>query len=346
MFESVMWQYIRQQQDVLLQVMKDEKIKEVAKKMKNVWDLLIVAHGSSYNAAITIAPYFEQVAGIHVQCMTPSQLAHRGVGDFNGFCIGISQTGTSQGVIDAIGNLKEKGLSTLAITNEVLSPLDQLCDDGLYLECGQEDSNAKTKGYSATCLVLMRLALEIGLINEKMTEKDYYQANETCREEISELEQVIQVATHYFQEHEFGKDAKNFFFIGDGIHFGTAMEGQIKLMETMGIPTMFNDMIELSHGMHRAINKDSILVFIDDGSESDLVEKSVKYFKNIGTTVLHISNKSLADIRISNYGFTHSLFSFIAVIQVLSVFVPELNGLDPNRELNEDYTKVVHTRIE
>ena len=26
MFESVMWQYIRQQQDVLLKVMKDEKI--------------------------------------------------------------------------------------------------------------------------------------------------------------------------------------------------------------------------------------------------------------------------------------------------------------------------------
>ena len=33
MFESVMWQYIRQQQDVLLQVMKDEKIKEVAEKI-------------------------------------------------------------------------------------------------------------------------------------------------------------------------------------------------------------------------------------------------------------------------------------------------------------------------
>ncbi len=36
-----------------------------------------------------------------------------------------------------------------------------------------------------------------------------------------------------------------------------AQEGQLKLMETMCIPTMFNDIGEFSHGMHRSIERGS-----------------------------------------------------------------------------------------
>ena len=41
----------------------------------------------------------------------------------------------------------------------------------LPLLCEREDSNAKTKGYSATLLLLMRLAVELGLVHGSIAQK-------------------------------------------------------------------------------------------------------------------------------------------------------------------------------
>ncbi len=50
---------------------------------------------------------------------------------------------------------------------------------------------------------------------------------------------------------------KDIYVIGDGMQFGSCLEGQLKLMETMCMPTMFNDILEFSHGMHRSLNTSS-----------------------------------------------------------------------------------------
>ena len=337
MLESILWQYIQEEKDVLIQALKDQSVKEIAKNMKNVWDIIIVAQASCYNAAMAIVPIFEKFAGVHVYCLTPSQLLLRNEIDYQGCCIGISQTGQDQDVIDAISFLKGKGFMTLGITDNEDSSFSELCDDTLYLHCGKEESYAKIKGYSTTCFVLMRLALELALRNGKMSEKEYYEAYEDCREEIYELEEVISRTTRYFQQHEFGKYAYSFYFIGDGIHLATAMEGQLKIMETLCMPACFSSSMELGNGMHRTIKDTSTLVFIDDGQRSALVKKSVDYFRQIGAQVLHISNQNPSDIRISNYGFTHSLFSFSVIIQILAVFVAEINELNPNCVSNDTY---------
>jgi hypothetical protein len=50
-------------------------------------------------------------------------------------------------------------------------------------------------------------------------------------------------------------------------------------------------------------------------------------------------------INVTPYPVTSSIFLVTAVIQVLAAFVPELNGKDPNRSANDEYTDFVKTRV-
>ena len=50
-------------------------------------------------------------------------------------------------------------------------------------------------------------------------------------------------------------------------------------------------------------------------------------------------------INVGSYPKTSSVLLITTAIQVISVFVPEINGLDPNRNANNDYTEVTETRV-
>ena len=42
---------------------------------------------------------------------------------------------------------------------------------------------------------------------------------------------------------------------------------------------------------------------------------------------------------------TSSILTMTAALQAISAFVPEHNGMDPNRDANNDYTDFVSTRV-
>lgn len=59
---------------------------------------------------------------------------------------GISQQGTSTGVIRAIDYAKKRGCQVLACTGEYNTEIVHHGDAVLYVECGIEDAGATTKG--------------------------------------------------------------------------------------------------------------------------------------------------------------------------------------------------------
>ena len=50
-------------------------------------------------------------------------------------------------------------------------------------------------------------------------------------------------------------------------------------------------------------------------------------------------------INVGKVNCVDNVLSITAAIQVISAFVPELNGMDPNRDANNDYTDCVSTRV-
>ena len=59
MFESVMWEYIREEKEVLRNMLKDPSIQLIAQAYKDIECIYIIGHGSSYNAATSVRPALE-----------------------------------------------------------------------------------------------------------------------------------------------------------------------------------------------------------------------------------------------------------------------------------------------
>lgn len=355
--KSIMWRYMAQEEDILRALLRDESIVAAAERLAPGTErICFVAHGSSYNAAMTAADLIARVAGVPVQAMTPANFLYNGAGLLQADCggtlvVAISQTGTSSGVLDALREAKRLGFRTLGVTDIAASPMGTEPDEVLLLRCGEEESNAKTKGYSATLLLLMLLGIRMGLSRGTLEQSCAQAMLYELKLQAGELELVHQRVLRWCRENSFGHALRDLYVLGYGMNFGTAMEGQLKLMETACIPTMFNDIGEFSHGMHRSITeKSSLLLLRTDHPLAALMEETFHYLRGITEHTLLLdaaadAAEEAGRIAIPAHPLTQSVLLLTRAVQVLSVYAPEQQGLDPNRNAHDDFTQVVHTRV-
>ena len=352
MFDSCMWMYMREERNLLIQLLEKHNVKENIELLKDVQAFYFVAHGSSYNACNTMASIISEYAKVRCYVYTPSGFRHNRM-SFSledkptTAVIGISQTGTSRGVLEALDSID--GYKMITITNEKNSPIDRIGDIHYYLQIGNEDSNAKTKGYSATLLILYLFALELGFVKGYVSSNKKDDIYKDIKRELLQLNEVIDRTIQWCNKHQYGKGMSNVYVVGNGIHFASAMEGQLKLMETMCIPTMFSDIVEFSHGMHRSLNTESYVILLNAKVDTEMMIRTMDYCKDKNIHVLMINGEEgIPDdnvINVGKYPYTLSVFSIIACIQAISAYVPEINGMDPNRNANDDYTRYMVTRV-
>ncbi|MGE5614333.1 MAG: SIS domain-containing protein [Bacillota bacterium] len=356
MQSSIMWQYIGQEPEVLSKLLQSSQTDEfAAEKGTGLKAVYFVAHGSSYNAAVCTLGFFSKYANVRAYAYTPGN-----------FCSGcsavaqeepastlvavISQTGTSSGAIKALEYAASLGFSTLSITAAGGSPVAVKADDSLDLMCGEEDSNAKTKGYSATLTLLLLLALSIGFRNGAVDTAEKQAVISEISGMIHVIPEVSDKVLDFCKKTGFGENMPNLYVLGSGINYGTALEGQLKLMETMCIPAMFNDIGEFSHGMHRSIDAGSNVLLIKGCDEmKDQVEQAYQYLKGITRYVwiIDAAGEETGEpdrLLIPSFHRTQSVLLTTLAVQVMSVYAPELNGKDPNRNANDDFTVVAGTR--
>lgn len=354
MYKSIMWNYMQQEKEVINQLLKNKTIQEKIKKLKQCKTIYFVAHGSSYNAATAISSFIAKMCGIRVYVFTPSAFINTAISLYyenreTTWVCAISQTGTSRGVIEAVKVAKEQAFSILALTNVENSPIDKLSDVTLYYQCGEENSNAKTKGYSATLILLMLMAVYLGLEKQWITDAIKDKVMGEINTFVNQFDQLMMMVKNWCEKVSYGKGMSHLCVIGNGMNYATAMEGSLKLMETQCIPSMFSDIEEFSHGMHRLLIQDSYVILLNTEISKDLMNKTFYYLKNKKINVMMINtNNDIEDdlvINIRYDQYTQSILSITLIIQILSAFVPELNGEDPNRDANNDYTECMNTRI-
>ena len=354
MFDSIMWQYLKEEPLRLRELLASDFSTQQKEILSQADCIYITAHGSSYNAALTIGPLFAETAGIRVYAYTPSAFRHHACTwtkepAKTTLVLGISQTGTSRGILEALEYAREQGFSTACITNNPDAPIVRLSKTAFYLACGEEHSNAKTKGYSCTLLILLKMAMELALRKQHInTEtKDLFQQH--LLEEIGSLESVMDAALSWCSANHFADQFDHLYVLGSGLHAGTAMEGSLKLMETMCVPAMYSDLTEFSHGMHRSVKKTSRVILIRSSADRDQADVIFQWMLEHEVPVLVINTTERLDdphvINLPEDSFGESVLSAAAVLQTISVFIPETNGFDPNRPANDDMTAAAKTRV-
>lgn len=352
MFESCMWTYMKEEKELLLNLLQNHNVQENIDSLKEIEALYCVAHGSSFNACNAISSIISKYAKVRCYVYTPSNFENNALSlQFENpkttAVLGISQTGTSRGVLEALDKVKD--FKKITITNEKDSPVDKQGDVTYYLQVNEEDSNAKTKGFSATLLILILFALELAYTKGNISLDQKNALLLEVEKEISNLDQIIENTISWCEKNQYGKGMEQVYVVGSGVNYGSALEGQLKLMETMCIPTMFNDIGEFSHGMHRSLKSNSYVILLNAQSGQDLMVKTFEYCKEKNIPVLMINGEEDIDdegvLNVGRYRFTASVFSIITTIQAISAYVPEVNGFDPNRKANDDYTDWMTTRV-
>ncbi|MBU5583128.1 SIS domain-containing protein, partial [Enterococcus sp. S181_ASV_20] len=97
--------------------------------------------------------------------------------------IGVSQSGKSASTIDAMKELSGTEIQRIVLTSDVESPIAQVVDKVIDLNMGIETVGFVTKGFSATILQLILLAIKVGVSKKQIDEQKLH----ALKEELAEL---------------------------------------------------------------------------------------------------------------------------------------------------------------
>ena len=269
--------------------------------LSKIKEIYIVACGTAYHAGLQGAYFFKKISGIKTEVDIASEFRYSDPFiDESTLAIFISQSGETLDTLMAMKMAKEKGATTLAITNVLGSTISREADMVIYTLAGPEISVASTKAYTAQVTLFYLLALYFGekkmLIDGNKYESyldTIHMLSDQVKKVIDKKEQIRAIANKI-------KDKRNGFFIGRGIDDKCGREGSLKMKEITYIHTEAFSAGELKHGTIALIEKGTMVVAI--ATQEDMIEKIISNIKEVkarGAYVIALTKekyKNVADI--------------------------------------------------
>lgn len=310
--------------------------------------VVIVASGSSYNAAIFGKYFFENIANISTSVEYSSEFINSSFTNYDSgaLYIFLSQSGMSADTVEAIKRVKDGGLRTLAITNNEASIIHELADYKFLLEAGLEKSIAATKTYSATVVMLWLIAIKAAQnkhldISEET--KDIYSIKKNIENSIKNTDNLDLTAKVLAK-------LDGFAIFGLGYHYPLALETALKVRETSYINTSAYPSGEFIHGHFALLNKaKAFLTFITSDSceyEKNILKKVLKTYKCKSIVVSDVYEDYECDILLKfqkGQSKIATIINMIITIQMLTLKIA--HRLRRNVDKPNGLSKVVDDKV-
>lgn len=219
--------------------------------------VVTIARGSSDHAAaflgyLIMAHLGKLVTSLPMSLVTLYQPKIDGKGLLS---IALSQSGRSPDLIIPTETFRKSGACTVALVNEVNSPLAAAAEWTIPLHAGDERSVAATKSF------ICELAASVRLLSA-------WCSSELRTDLLAELPIALEEAaqTDWSPALEVLKDADRLFVIGRGTCLPIALEAALKFKETCGIQAEAFSAAEVKHGPMALVNDEyPLLVFAPHG---------------------------------------------------------------------------------
>ncbi len=221
--------------------------------------VVTIGRGSSDHAC-TFAKYlFETKLGLPTVSAAPSVLTLYGSElKLNGaLVIGISQSGKSPDICDVMRGAKKSGATTIAIVNDVNSPLAKTAQFILPMLAGEEHAVAATKSYIASLSLLIQLVA-------------LYAKNKRLIKKASLLPERLAAAIDmdWSAALPILAPVKHTLVLGRGFGFPTAQEAALKFKETCVLHAEAFSGAEVLHGPFALIRKDHPYLMFTQGDNA------------------------------------------------------------------------------
>ncbi len=308
-----------------------ELIKKVTKMIEDARGVFFVGCGTSYHACVSAAYVFAKISKIHVNVVIASEFSE--YEDFltdKTLVVALSQSGETADLLEAIRTAKKHNCKTFSVVNVVGSSLTRLCDRNIMMNAGPEICVLSTKSYTSQLTILLLLAYSVAGKLGKAKE-----LIDTVSKSVGEiidtnLKKLKQLATKI-------KDATDFFLIGRGLAFPSALEGALKIKEISYIHAEGFAGAELKHGTI-ALIEDGVPVFVlSTPATRHLILSNAMEIKSRGGYIIGIDSEDndVFDyfIKVPDVGNAEPIL-WIIPIQIFSYYIALARGCDPDKPRN------------
>ncbi len=219
--------------------------------------LNIAACGTSWHAAIVGKFMIEQLARLPVEVDYASEFRYRDPIP-NACALGllITQSGETADTLAAQREMIAKGSKTLAICNVVGAAVAREAQGVIYTHAGPEIGVASTKAFTAQLTALFVLALHLAQVRGTITDAQSKALVEELTLLPGKVEAILRACDSQCEQlAKLYSNAKDFLFLGRGIHYPIALEGALKLKEISYIHAEGYPAGEMKHGPNALIDE-------------------------------------------------------------------------------------------
>jgi glucosamine--fructose-6-phosphate aminotransferase (isomerizing) len=342
---------------------RDEPLRAVAKLFRQHPDLIIAASGSSRHAGLAAEILLEDLAGLVVDVEYASEYACRSTTtrrhpDNPSPVLVLSQSGETADTLAALREAARRGHPTIAVTNVHGSTMAREATVELDTLAGVEMAIPATKSFTTQLTLMLALALlaarERGAMKTDAIEGLLVAlagVPDSIAAQLPAWEQTIAALAPLYT------DARNFLYLGRGVHYAIAREGALKLKESSYLHAEGYPAGELKHGPNALVSAHVPLVVLatvdaDDPESLLRYEKTASLLYDMreqGARVLALANTgdttvaSLATHTIWIEPTCESLLPIAEVVplQLFAYTMAVSHGVDVDRPRN--LTKAVTT---
>jgi len=251
--------------------------------------VVLVARGTSDNAALFTRYLIETVVGVPVSLAAPSVITIYGaeVRWRDAVVVGISQSGESTDTNLVLEKAREQGVLTVGITNEAGSAMTRLVDEVFLVRARRERSVAATKTYTGQLLMGYLLAYALGAPFQPS-------AIQRLAGAVAQALKLREQAAELSERYRYMTDAA---VVGRGLNYANAFEFSLKLMETCYVVAERFSGADFIHGPIALVERAfPVFVFAAPGPTFAGTREMLEKLKKLGAETILISETAEAKL--------------------------------------------------
>ncbi len=293
--------------------------------------MVLVARGTSDNAALLGRYLFELTTGIPVSLAAPSiHTLYRAKLDLRrALVVGISQSGAGADINIVLKAARKQGAYTVGITNEARSSMARIVDEVFLVRAGKQRSVAATKTYTGQLLLLYLLASALG---PRITLPSVSELPDRVERALALAPELGELVKHY-------RSMRQCVVVARGLNYANAFELALKLMETCYVVAERFSSADFLHGPIAMVERGfPVLMFMPPGKTFSDLRKLAERLRRLHAETLVISSMGVRippgtrAIRVpETIPEIYTPVPYIVPGQLFAALLAEAKGLDPDK---------------
>ena len=265
----------------------------------------IAACGTSWHAALAGKYMIERLARVPVDVDYASEYRYRDpIAERGAIGLLITQSGETADTLAAQREMIAKGAKTIAICNVVGAAVAREAHGTIYTHAGPEIGVASTKAFTAQLIALFLFAMHLAQKRGTLNEADSKVLMDAVNHVPGKIEEILRARAAQCEQLALPySTARDFLYLGRGIHFPIALEGALKLKEISYIHAEGYPAGEMKHGPNALIDETLPVVVL--ATKDDANPDSVLRYEKTLSNIQEVTARAGKVIAIATEGDTH-----------------------------------------